>query len=684
MAVEILPLAARPTTFALEKGQVAPQDIQAPYSMSYTSVVLTNKKKTEAETAVSPVYLPADPAISRQQIEKLRLNLNYINTVRADAYATPEQKLSDLAALQDILIGSSTAQLILSLDDTRWQMLQQESLRVLEQAMRSTIRSDRIRETQRNIPTLVSFALPVDLASVVVEFVTPFIVPNSLYSEELTQKAREEARNNVKPVTKSYLIGETIIEKGRVVNDETFEALQAYQLNRPQDSFLRVLSTLILVSLLCVFTTLYLKRRENTLYRDVRSQLMISVLFVVFLAGARYLIPNTTIIPYLYPLPAFSLTIACLLNAETAAVFSIILSILSAFGIDGKPDFILFFIFTNLAGIIALGKGQRIANFFWAGIATGTVGCAVVLISRLGDPSTDVQGMATLCGAAMINGLAAASLALLFQFLLANLLGLTTALRLLDISRPNHPLLLFILTNAPGTYQHSLQVANLAEQAADAIGADALLVRVGALYHDAGKAANPQYFIENQMPGATNPHDMMDPVVSSATIIQHVYDGVALAKKHRLPKRIQDFVLEHHGTLLTRYQYAKALEAQGNNPDLVDKEIFRYPGPAPQSKETALLMLADGCEAKARAEHPANASDLRMLVKGIFEYLLREGQLDNTSLTFKELHLITESFVTTLQNAHHPRLKYPDLAATEQKTEAVKQSMPTETTSLTK
>ncbi len=257
--------------------------------------------------------------------------------------------------------------------------------------------------------------------------------------------------------------------------------------------------------------------------------------------------------------------------------------------------------------------------------------------------------------------MASASLTLILQFLFAQLLGLTTALQLLELSRPDHPLQQFILQNAPGTYQHSLQVAIMAEQAADRIGADTLLVRVGAVYHDAGKALNPSFYIENQIPGKLNPHDDLDPVVSAQTIIRHVTDSVHLGKKYRLPSRIIDFMREHHGTMLTRYQFARALEASRDDPEKVDILLFRYPGPRPQSRETALLMLADGCQARARADLPQNEEELILLVRKVINYCEQEGQLDDTRLTLKDLTAITEAFVKTLQNTYHPRIRYPEI-----------------------
>jgi putative nucleotidyltransferase with HDIG domain len=242
---------------------------------------------------------------------------------------------------------------------------------------------------------------------------------------------------------------------------------------------------------------------------------------------------------------------------------------------------------------------------------------------------------------------------------------MTTALQLMELSRPDHPLLQQLLRNAPGTYQHSLQVANLAEQAAERIDADTLLTRVGALYHDVGKTLNPIFFIENQAAGSPNPHDSLDPYESSEIIIRHVTDGLELANKYRLPSRIQDFISEHHGSMITRYQYIKAVERAGGDEDAVDEEPFRYPGPRPRSRETAILMLADGSEARVRAGKPKDADELRFMIEGIVQARMTSGQLGNTDLTLRDLEEIVDSFTATLRGIYHPRIEYPKLAEKE-------------------
>jgi len=260
-----------------------------------------------------------------------------------------------------------------------------------------------------------------------------------------------------------------------------------------------------------------------------------------------------------------------------------------------------------------------------------------------------------------VNGVASASGALILRYIFAVFLRVLTPFQLLELSRPDHPLLQLLLRSAPGTYQHSLQVANLAERAAEEIGADALLTRVGALFHDVGKVLNPNAFIENQLPGQENPHDSLDPFTSAEWILQHVSDGTQIAKKYRIPPRIHDFIKEHHGTLLARYQYSKALGLVNNDYSKVDEQLFRYPGPIPQSRETALIMFADGCEARARAELPQTEEHLKRLVREQIQFYRDEGQLDHTDFTFRDLQLVEQSFVATLKSTLHMRLIYPKI-----------------------
>jgi putative nucleotidyltransferase with HDIG domain len=658
--VLVMPYSTRQASLRLQAGDVAAQDVLAPRTLSYQSEVLTEERREETANAVAAVYGTPDADVARQQLEQLQQALNFIDSVRMDSYASLDQKISDLAALQNVNLGRESAQALLLLNDSAWQSVRQETIVVLEQVMRSSIRQSRLEEARRSIPALISLSLPQEQADLVSELAAAFVQPNSFYSESLTEAARDEARAAVEPVVRTFLNNEVIVQRGQVINTADIEALQQFGLVQPEARWQDYLgaATLSLASLL--LAVLFLRIRPK-LADDLRGLALVALLFVVFLLAARLIGVNRTVMPYIFPVAGFALLVASLYSAQASMVFSLVLSLLAAYNLPNSFELTIYYFVGSLFGILLLKKAQRVMAYFWAGAAISFASGAVLLAYRLPLASTDLVGMLTLLSAAALNGFIAASLTIVLQLFLAQWLGLTTTIQLLELARPDHPLLQFILRKAPGTYQHSLLIANLSEQAAEAIGADALLTRIGALYHDAGKARQPHYFIENQVPGSKNPHEELSPKESAKVIIRHVSDGLELAAKHRLPRRISDFIAEHHGTMITRYQYAKALEAAGGDEKKIDLADYQYPGPRPQSRETALVMLADGCEARTRAERPKTNEELRVLVKSVIDNRLAKEQLDDTSLTMQDLKLVLESFVSGLRGVYHPRLIYPEL-----------------------
>ncbi|HEX2979664.1 MAG TPA: hypothetical protein VHO48_05325, partial [Anaerolineaceae bacterium] len=441
LAALALPIAIRPSTYPLLLADVAPQDISAPYALTFTSQVMTDQARDEAEQSVAPVYLPADPAIARRQIEQMRVALNYITTVRLDGYATPEQKYMDLSATASIEVSEELARRILMLTDARWQVVEQEALDVLEAVMRATIREEQSEAALRSIPTLISYSLPEEQAEIVVELVQPFVTANSLYSEQQTQAARDAARESVSPVVRTFIPGEIIVRRGQVITPPAFEALEMFGLVQPSQDYPDLIATTSLVTLVSVFTALYVSRRKSPLLQNPRYLLVIGLTFLVFLFGARFVIPNRAIVPYLFPLAAFGLTVSTLFSLEAGLVFSLVLSILAAYNLPNSLDLTLFYTLSSLCGVLVLGRGRQVASYFWAGIAIGASGAAIIIAYRLPDSYTDWIGITTLAGAAFFHGLASASLTLLLQYFFSQLLGLTTALQLLDLMRPDHPLL---------------------------------------------------------------------------------------------------------------------------------------------------------------------------------------------------------------------------------------------------
>jgi putative nucleotidyltransferase with HDIG domain len=656
----VLPEILRTTAVPLKPGDVSPSDFQAPRTGEYISQIRTDEMRTAAENAVPAVYAPPEPTIARRQIERLRAALQYIALVREDEEATPEQKAADIASLSDIKLKPQTIASILDLPAARWEAIQQEALSVLEQVMRRTIHDEQdVLAVQRTVPSLVSLALNEEQAALVSELVASFVTPNSLLSEDLTKAAKQAARDAVEPVIQEYKAGEIIILRGQIISPADFEALQQFGLIEEASPWQDYIGAGALVIMIAAFINLYFSRRHLPFQFEARSLILVALIFILFIVSARLTIPNRTVLPYAFPLAAMGLLIATLFGLETGIVFSIALAILVTYNLPNVLDLTPYYLFSSLTGVLVLGNARRVWTFFRAGMAVAGAGIAMLLAFRFPFVQMDPIALLQLTGAAIFSGLAASSIALLLQYFLAQTLGLTTALQLIEISRPDFPLLQFFLRNAPGTYQHSLQVANLAEQAAEAIGADALQTRVGALFHDVGKAMNPMFFVENQPQDQVNTHEDLAPEESAKAIISHVNEGVLLAHKHRLPRRIDDFILEHHGSMITRYQYNQAVEAAGGDASKVDKEQFRYPGPSPRSRETALLMLSDGSEARARAERPQDEEAIRNIVRSTIEVAQKQGQLDNTQLTLRDLSVITEVFVNILRGTHHPRISYP-------------------------
>ncbi len=475
-AALVLPLSLRPPALPLQAGDVAPRDMQAPRTMQYVSQVRTDETRDSAERAVLPVYTAPDPAIARKQIDQLSSVLQTINGVRSDAALTVSQKQAALNLRTDLGLGPGSITAILSMPDSRWNIIQQESLRVLEQVMRTPVRADNLDFVRNDIPTQVSLTLNEQDAALVTELVSAHVVPNSQYNQDLTTAAQQAARDAVQPVIVSYKAGETIVAGGDIITPAEVEAMQEFGMIETQQPFETYLSAGAL-TLACAFLigVYYYRHPRIPLLSDTRSLLILAFVFLIFIITSRLVVPNRTIVPYAFPLPAIGLLLATLFGMETGLIVSVGMCVLASYGLSNTLILLPYYLLATLCGVVALGQARRFWAFLRAGLAVALAGVAMILAFRLSYGPIDWIGLATLVGAALFNGLASASLALLLQYLLAQFLSLPTALQLLEISRPDFPLLQMFLRNAPGTYQHSLQVANLCERAAEEIGADPLL-----------------------------------------------------------------------------------------------------------------------------------------------------------------------------------------------------------------
>ncbi len=654
-----LPLVYADSSVKVTVGESATQEILAPRSLTFVSPALTDKARENAAAAVAEVYKPPDMRVARQQVLLLRDILDFINNVRADTLATRPQQHADLTSIRDLPLTSDTADLILAFNETQWAAVQTEALAVLEQIMRRPIRADQVNDLKLAVPAQISVELSDAQAQAVNELVSGLIIPNSEYDDAATQAARAAARAKTLPIYIQVVTGQAIIQRGHVVTEEDLEILKALGLLQTERNWRDLASVVLAVVITGALLVLNLQRFSAEMSRSPKHILLLGVLFNLFLVAAVLMVPGHIVLPFLFPAAALSMLLTVMAGPNLAVVVSVAMAALVGYIGGNRLELTIYTAIGGLISALALGRAERVNQFFWAGLAGALANAGIVLVFRINDPATDGWGLAQLLIASVLNGGVSASLTLVGFFLLGGLFDITTSLQLIELARPDHPLLQFILRNAPGTYQHSLQVANLAEQAAERIGANAMLIRVGALYHDCGKALHPQYFVENQLDGV-NIHESLDPYASAEIIVGHVLDGLTMARRHRLPSRVRAFINEHHGTLKAGFQYKRALEAAGNDPGQVDESKFVYPGPRPQSKETALMMLADGCEAKARSDRPRTEEDLQHIVKVVVDDRVAKGQLDDTSLTLHDLQLVRESFANTLKGMFHPRLQYPE------------------------
>jgi len=319
----VLPISFRPTPSLLNIGDVAFQDIRAPRSFSYVSEYLTGITQDEAEKSVAPVYLPADPAISRKQIETLKSIINYISSTRVDTFAENEQKVEDIQAIEIITISENTVNVLVNLSDERWDSIQAESLYVLEQVMQNSIREDQVSVIQRNLPSQVGLNFNEQETSIISEIVSQLIIANSLYSNEKSAEAISAARESIDPRSKSYAAGEIIINSGEVIDAFKWEALQELGYTEPKNKTYDYVSAGLLIIILVGMNFLYIQRVKQTKGHTIDGLLIITILYLIFLLSARLVIPNHTILPYLFPIAAFGLTISSVFDYETGLIGSI-------------------------------------------------------------------------------------------------------------------------------------------------------------------------------------------------------------------------------------------------------------------------------------------------------------------------------------------------------------------------
>lgn len=475
--------------------------------------------------------------------------------------------------------------------------------------------------------------------------------PNLVIDHKSTQSKAEAVVRTIKPVMRNVAEGELLVPRGAMITAEKLDILQALgitHVNRWPFIFSIGISLIAALTLVALFLYTY----EPEHFFSVSS---IGLMFTVAVVACAMASIIGKTYPQFVPIPAAALILTIFFGPRVAIVWTVPMIMLIA--VDRLVD--LRNIFAHcLASTAAIWTYSRQRN---AVISTGLFVAAGQVagdlsVSALNMSITSWHMLGRQAGIDFLGGISSSILAIGSLPYLENIFGLITPYRLAELTDANQPLLRRLEENAPGTYQHSLAVANLAEAGAKAISADPNLVRAGALYHDIGKMVRPKFFIENQL-GATNPHDSMTPEESRARVLAHVTDGIALAQKYALPKAIQDFIPMHQGTTLMAYFYHKACLRDGA--DKVDANFYRYPGPRPDTKETAIVMLADVSEAVTHSMQNPTNEEVEIALDRVFQNRWDDGQLADSNLTYEEMQKVRAGFCRVWRTLHHERLKYP-------------------------
>lgn len=667
----ILSINISPIGYQLEVGEVARQDIRVPRDMENRAQTQRAQQeaaaKAEAEAKIDPSFYIVNHAVVVEAEERL----DTVFAVIADARIEPESDSESdaeetaangqrgpvtvqkrLAQVAEIVLPINYVERLLAADELDFNTFAEESKRIIMEQMKQRISESDVSYINDRIRVLFAQSdIRFELQEAAVLIAGQVIKPNLALDQQAVEQRRQEAVRAVKPVI--VKAGEIIISDGTVVGEEHIQMLKDLGLYQEGIDYWSLLGLLIIVVLLLLlFAVSLYKYQPDIIKSESRLAFVGSVLILVTLIIKILSLINWLLIMYLTPIALAGMLVTMLLDSRTGYLTVTVLSVISGIIFQSLP-LVVQGLIGGLIAILSVSKVSQRSELMRAGFIVGGSNFLVMMAFGLlqGDSNMVVHSYL-----GMLNGLicSISTIGLLPYF--ESVFGITSAIRLLELTNPNHPLLRRLLMETPGTYHHSIMVGNLAEAAADAVGADGLLARVGSTFHDIGKIKRPIFFVENQL-GADNPHDKIAPSLSTLIITAHVKDGVELAKEHKLPPVVTSFISEHHGTDLVKYFYHRALEA---NEGGVEESDFRYPGPKPQTKETAIVSLADAVEAAVRSLPKPTPGKIEGLVRKIIRDRLDDGQLDESDLTFKDLNKIADAFSKVLIGIFHGRIEYPE------------------------
>ncbi len=663
---------------ALHLNDISTREVRAARSVVYVDSETTTRLQQGASQLVRPLYTVDETAqiSARRSADEI---FDGITVARRslETHLNEPRSASRTAALDQAIAGlqsptglpRASLRRLLTVPPTVFQKLRDTTLRLVDDAMDREIRdqSDDLKRAQQDVLRRAQEALPAggdaELAQAIAQ---QAIRPNHLYDRARTRLAQQTAYRAVPPAYARLFPGDKIIAPGEIVHQDTLDKLTALGLLDPRQELTTGVAICVLAGVMVMLVAYYIARMLPALFDDTRRLALLAVIVLFSVAGLKV---GATLLGLQFSgwqlgylgmmsVAAAGMLVSVLLDVHLAMLIVALLSIQSGIIMNHEIRFSVMTLLSSLVGIASVSHVRRKTHLLrtTTALALSNVGLVWLLGLLFNDRSREL-----LTGSAWAVGVAPFATFLFWFGVLAleKPFGILTHTTLLEMSAFDRPLLQRLCAVAPGTYAHSMMVGTLAEAGAQAVGAEALLCRVGGYYHDIGKMNRPDFFIENQR--ADNVHGRLSPSLSALIITAHVRDGVEMAKQERLPHEIRDIIAQHHGTTLISYFYRQALADNGCG-DCVPpglEERFRYPGPKPQTRESAIVMLADSVEAAARCIDKPNQEKLEALIGGIVRGKIEDGQLDECPLTFADVKIISNAFLHVLQAMMHGRIDYP-------------------------
>jgi putative nucleotidyltransferase with HDIG domain len=642
---------------AMRLGEVAGETVVAQRQATYVDHAATAAKMKRAMDSVPAVYR-FNPGGAHLHTLEATSFLPRVTAVLA-APATTLEKQAAIARLVPADLSASAMEQFPIMSTEEFRLVSQRALALLMQAEAWRFTSDDLNPTELGLLSTVTPTISRAQRLAISDLLVTFVTPTMLLDQAATGNARRAAATKVKPVQVTIYPGEVVVRRGDVVTQSDMERLAALGLQNRQLSWHEILGSVLYVTVIVAMLFWYLRAFHGEILANGRLLLLVDGCVLAVVTAARLFATGHVLLPFFLPVAAASTFAGVLVAPEACIALALAMAVLAGWVVSNSFELTIYYFITGTAGVLAIRQVRQIKQFIVAGLVISVFALATILAFGVVDRGYDLSALQEYVLASGFNGFLSSTLALGGFALLSSFFGVTTTLQLLELVQPNQPLMRRLMVRAPGTYNHSLVVASMVERAADEISANALSAKVGALYHDVGKTANPHCFVENQM-GMTNVHEVLRSDESARIIRGHVTHGLRLSQQHKLPRPVRDAIAEHHGTLALAFFLNKALQETDGMP--VDGSLYTYPGPKPQSKETALIMLADACEPAVRAAPDHSHERIREIVEKLFQERVQQDQLDECPLTLRDLERTKEAFRSVLNGLYHPRIEYPEVA----------------------